>query len=433
MVTPPAHALPNNKVYYLGADSILAFNLGSILNQQGLRLATFAAPESLAAATATALPKVLILDLEQVPIGSTLRQFLDDLMPGAGQRPGLLCIAAQGAIEPHLRAIRAGAQGIYTAPVPVRDLADKVISISGVNGASRYRVLVVEDDPVQAKYIAALLTNAGMEPREVGEPLRVLDVIRAFRPDLVLMDLYMPDANGDELTAIIRAQDEFFDLPIIFLSSEQNQDRQMDALRVGADSFIVKPVQRKLLVDSIDHRIRMSRWLRERRQAASRRGSASGLLQTDQFLRQLDRHVRNGGVPQDGCGLLLIDLDSPQATLERLCFNGTERLLRGLEAEISNRMNTEESATRLGDFSYAVLAKREDAQALADLAERLRGLVSEAGSWPADEAATGITVSVGVGLFVPPADDALTMISRGQKAAMVARLVGGTASGSGPR
>jgi diguanylate cyclase (GGDEF)-like protein len=203
----------------------------------------------------------------------------------------------------------------------------------------------------------------------------------------------------------------------------------MDALRVGGDSFLAKPVQRKLLVDSIDHRIRMARWLRERRLAVSRRDAAAGLLQTDHFMRHLDRCVRASKTPGE-VGLLLIEIDSPQATLDRLGFDGTDRLSRRLEVELSNRMTPEECATRLGDFSYALLAKRDDTRALLDLAERLRHLLADTGSAdrtgsPAEATEYKTTVSIGIGRFAPAANDALTMLSRGQKAAMAAQAAGG--------
>jgi PleD family two-component response regulator/EAL domain-containing protein (putative c-di-GMP-specific phosphodiesterase class I) len=429
MLTPIKRGVANNHVYYLGDDTALCLDLGSLLNQKGLTLRIFAAPDALAAATAQTAPVVLILEMGKIPTGTTIEPFLNGLLANAAQRPELLCIAVQEAIETRLQAMRAGAQGVYLAPVSAGDLAQRVIQLSGIGDTGRYRVLVVEDDPAQAKYVALLLSNANIESRVVGEPLKVLDAIRSFRPDLVLMDLYMPDANGDELTAIIRDQDEFLDLPIIFLSAELDLDRQMDALRVGGDSFLAKPIQRKLLIDSIEHRIRMARWLRERRLAVSRRDAAAGLLQTDQFMRHLDRCVRSSGTPGE-VGLLLIEIDSPQETLDRLGFDGTDRLSRRLEIELSNRMTPEECATRLGDFSYALLAKRDDARALVDLAERLRDLLADSGSTghtgaPAEAAEHQTTVSIGIGRFAPAADDALTMLSRGQKAAMAARAAGG--------
>ena len=429
MFTTSTHAAPNNRVFYLGGDAVLGLDLGSLLSQQGLKLRTFDSPRTLAAAAERALPAVLIVELASLPPGGTLDGFLASLTPAPVRRPEVLCIAALEDIETRLQAVRAGAQGVFVAPVAAADLAQKVIQISGIGSGERYRVLVVEDDPAQAKYVALLLVNSGLEPRVLGQPLKILEAIREFRPDLILMDLYMPDANGDELTAIIRGQDDLFDLPIIFLSSERDLDKQMDALRLGGDSFIAKPVQRKLLIESIDHRIRMSRWLRARRQAVQRRDSATGLLRKDQFMRQLDRSVRAPAPAGEGCGLLQIELDDPQTVLDRLGMDGTERLLRRLELQLCQHMTSEESATRLGDFSYALLARRGDAQGLLDLAERLRRVLLTQDPGAADPVAPDgglpATLSVGVGLFAPAADDALTMISRGEKAVRAAREQGG--------
>ncbi|WP_295442087.1 EAL domain-containing protein [uncultured Thiodictyon sp.] len=432
MVNPYTHAAPNNRVYYLGADSLLGRDLGSLLNQKGLKLKTFESPDQLVSAAGQAAPAVLILELDRLPPHSTLEHFVTALIGVGADRPELICIAVAEDIETRLQAVRAGAQGVFVAPVAAADLAQKVIQISGIAGATQHRVLVVEDDPAQAKYIALLLSNSGFEPRVLSQPLKVLEAIREFRPDLVLMDLYMPEANGDELTAVIRDQDEFFDLPIIFLSSERDLDKQMDALRLGGDSFIAKPVQRKLLCESIDHRIRMTRWLRERRQAVNRRDAATGLLQKDHFMRQLDRCVRSPVPLGEGCGLLQIEIDSPHETLDRLGLDGTERLLRQLEIRLSNHMTPEESAARLGDFSYALLARRDDTQGLVELAERLRGALVDpvsngagASDDPAGASAAVTTLSIGIALFTPAADDAVTMISRGQKAAMAARFDGG--------
>ena len=367
---------------------------------------------------------MLILETSRIPAWTTIEGFLNVLLRDQSARPELLVISEQEDIEGRLQAMRAGAQGYYPAPVPVGDLAQKVIQIGGISGVNRHRILLVEDDAAQAKYVAALLTNAGMDARVLGEPLKVLDTIRSFHPDLILMDLYMPEASGAELTAIIREQDDCFDIPIVFLSSERDVDKQMEALRLGGDSFIAKPVQRKHLLDCIEHRIGMARWLNERRFAINRRDAASGMLQKDPFMRHLDRSIRNGGVLGQGCGLLLIEIDSPRQILDRLGIQGTERLLRAIEVQLSGHMTPEECAARMGDFSYALLARRENRERLDELAEKLCAAVART-SVQVDEQPVRPTASIGIGLYSPPADDAVTMISRGQKAAMAARIEGG--------
>ena len=85
---------------------------------------------------------------------------------------------------------------------------------AGLRGA---RVLIVEDDRSQALFAEGILRNAGMDSLVVLDALGVLPALEQFHPDLILMDLNMPDANGIELTALIREQDAFMQTPIVFL------------------------------------------------------------------------------------------------------------------------------------------------------------------------------------------------------------------------
>ena len=104
-------------------------------------------------------------------------------------------------------------------------------------------MLVVEDDPSQAEFAASIIRKSGIETAVVTNPLEVLDKLREFQPDLILMDIYMPEVNGIELTRVIREYNSFADIPIVFLSGEQDTDRQVDALSVGGDDFITKPIR----------------------------------------------------------------------------------------------------------------------------------------------------------------------------------------------
>ena len=100
------------------------------------------------------------------------------------------------------------------------------------------RVLVVEDDPAQADFVAAILNSAGYSTRIVIDPLTVIDIADNYSPDLFMIDLYMPGINGAELTAILREKQEYHSTPIILLSGEQETDIQRNALQQGANEFI---------------------------------------------------------------------------------------------------------------------------------------------------------------------------------------------------
>jgi signal transduction histidine kinase len=89
----------------------------------------------------------------------------------------------------------------------------------------------------------------------------MFEVLPDFKPDLVLLDLYLPGGNGIEIAQRIREQPAYAFLPIVFLSGEQDIDQRFDAIRVGADDFITKPVKPRHLVTTVESRIKRAREL----------------------------------------------------------------------------------------------------------------------------------------------------------------------------
>ena len=82
-----------------------------------------------------------------------------------------------------------------------------------------YRVLIVNDDEQISEFYVTLLQHAGMEAMVLNVPMKVLDALSNFRPELVLMDQYMPKIDGRELDAVIRQEAAFLSIPIVFLSA----------------------------------------------------------------------------------------------------------------------------------------------------------------------------------------------------------------------
>uniref|UniRef100_UPI00359384B0 response regulator n=1 Tax=Thiocapsa sp. TaxID=2024551 RepID=UPI00359384B0 len=364
-------AVSENRIFYLGVDSTLCTGLAILIRPAGLQLDAFEDLHALQAALGRAQARVLILDLRHIASATSPSGLIERLTGSAAAKPEVVCIADAENIETRLQVMRAGARGYFPTPVAVSDLAKRLVELSDSAKASQPRILVVEDDPLQAKYIALLLSKAGMEPHIVDRPLEILEKMHDVQPDLVLMDLYMPDASGTELTAIIRDHGDFFDTPIIFLSAETDPDKQLEALRVGGDSFLAKPIQREQLIGAIEHRIRMSRLLKDRRINADQGDAARGVLSKEAFLRSLDRVVRDREPLSPGVGLVLIELDRFQDVSDALGINGMERLLRQLEEKLADQLAPEESAAHLDDFTFAVLARRGAREALEGFGEQL--------------------------------------------------------------
>jgi DNA-binding response OmpR family regulator len=100
------------------------------------------------------------------------------------------------------------------------------------------RVLLIEDDPAVAAGIVDALTGAGHEVRHEGTGSAGLETARAETPDLVVLDLGLPDMDGTDVCRGIRM---FSTVPIIVVSARSEEIDRVLALEMGADDFLVKP------------------------------------------------------------------------------------------------------------------------------------------------------------------------------------------------
>lgn len=100
------------------------------------------------------------------------------------------------------------------------------------------RVLVVDDEPAIRRFLRTSLSAHGYRIEEAGDGQETLRLVPAFRPDLLILDLGLPDLDGVEVTRIIR---EWSNLPIIILSVREQEVDKIAALDAGADDYLTKP------------------------------------------------------------------------------------------------------------------------------------------------------------------------------------------------
>jgi two-component system, OmpR family, KDP operon response regulator KdpE len=103
---------------------------------------------------------------------------------------------------------------------------------------SGFRVLVVDDEPQIQRFLRPALTAAGYEVIEAGTGAQALKAIATMAPDLIILDLGLPDMDGKEVVQNVRGWSE---LPIIILSARDRESEKIAALDLGADDYIEKP------------------------------------------------------------------------------------------------------------------------------------------------------------------------------------------------
>ncbi|WP_343264456.1 EAL domain-containing protein [Luteimonas qiangzhengi] len=230
------------------------------------------------------------------------------------------------------------------------------------SGQPPYRVLVVEDDRSQGLFAESVLAGAGIQARAISDPAQVMHTLESMRPDLVLMDLHMPAIDGAELTDMIRAHATLAHTPIVFLTGDTDPERQFEALEIGADDFLTKPVRPRHLIAAVENRI-----MRARQQQAQR-AAANGNLDTGLLTRSRMFQRLAAAIPNDFGSLYLVQIEGMAALRERLGYSALEELLDAAARRIAG-LAGEHAAARINDNTFLVHA----AQAL-DIDEFARQL-----------------------------------------------------------
>ncbi len=111
-----------------------------------------------------------------------------------------------------------------------------------------YKIMVVEDDPSVSSALSSVLKSWGFDAIRVTSFENITEQFEKIRPDLILMDLNLPERNGFYWTSEIRKQSS---VPIIFVSSADESMNVVTALNQGADDYITKPFDMTVLVTKI--------------------------------------------------------------------------------------------------------------------------------------------------------------------------------------
>src|SRR5476649_592433 len=110
------------------------------------------------------------------------------------------------------------------------------------------KVLVVDDEVDVTELLAYHLKAKGFLVEAVNDPNRSIGLARTFLPDLVILDVMMPELNGIQICRMLRADPKLKRVPVIFLTAKAEENDRIQGLETGADDYICKPFSTKELV-----------------------------------------------------------------------------------------------------------------------------------------------------------------------------------------
>ncbi len=118
--------------------------------------------------------------------------------------------------------------------------------------SKKAKILVVDDNPHVLKLLSISLEKAGYEVHTAENGDEGFDAVKDIQPDLIVSDVMMPETDGIEFCWMVRESSEIPMVPFIFLTSLSDRDTEIKGFRAGADEYLVKPVDRKVLLEKVD-------------------------------------------------------------------------------------------------------------------------------------------------------------------------------------
>jgi two-component system phosphate regulon response regulator PhoB len=152
------------------------------------------------------------------------------------------------------------------------------------------KIMVVDDEPDVTALLAYHLKANGHAVQALNDPKRAVALAKEFQPDLVILDVMMPDVSGLDICRSLRADAQLKDVPVIFLTARTEENDRISGLESGADDYVCKPFSTKELM------LRVQSILRRRKAGAD--GVAGKLLEAGRIQLDPVRHeVKVAGRP----------------------------------------------------------------------------------------------------------------------------------------
>lgn len=242
-----------------------------------------------------------------------------------------------------------------------------LLDLIKTNEQEKYRVLIVEDSRVAVAVIQRTLHQHGMETYAISDPGNLIEVLESYRPDLILMDIYMPRFNGIEATRVLRQMPAYQALPIVYLSGETTVGMQVEALRLGGDQFLIKPFNPVLLAAVAKAKIERYR----EAQRSSQLDGLTGLLNHTAAKSRLQAMVGKMVTP-GSLIVAMIDIDHFKAINDTYGHPVGDQVIRGLAWLLRGRLRATDLVGRYGGEEFLIALNNVTAEQALSVLNRIR-------------------------------------------------------------
>ena len=377
----------------------LLAELSSIADGSGWR---FEAAETLSKAEGwlqTQSPSLVLLDIDKAGQWEKSLALLRALSARTPPIPTLVLMSEDG-LKDRVAIAQAGGQVALVKPVTTAQVWDAANQLLQRSRAAAVNVLAVDDDPIILSALRPMLEPWGVRVTGLEDPAHFWRLLNATQPDLLILDVEMPQFSGIDLCQAVRLDPTWQELPILFLTAHRDAETIHQVFAAGADDYVTKPIVGPELLTRITNRLERSRLL----QTLSSRDPQTGLPNYTQSRSELDYWIQSTASDRTACCLALLSMPDLRQVNRRYGHAVSSQVLQQWGDTVKAACRSNELLGYWGDGEFVIgfpnLNKTETRDRLSSLLAALRQQVF------ADSDGNRFQVSLGLGIAEHPGDGA---------------------------
>ncbi|MFP4122747.1 MAG: response regulator, partial [Coleofasciculus sp.] len=233
---PPTSSTYSARLLVIDDDQILSQHIEIEAKAWGLQVDSAPHPQAAKGAIALHPPDVILLDLTFADTQENGFELLAELAVQHSDIP-VLIFSSQNHLSSRVKAARLGAATFLQKPMTPPEILHAVTQAINQQKSGESNVLVVDDDPQILALLRHVLQPWGLNVTTLAHPQRFWDVLEAVSPDLLILDVEMPEYSGIELCQVVRHDLRWSNLPVLFLSAHTEVQTVQQVFTVGADDY----------------------------------------------------------------------------------------------------------------------------------------------------------------------------------------------------
>lgn len=260
---------------------------------------------------------------------------------------------------------------------------------------SASKILVVDDNPQNLQVVGNLLGPFGYDLQFVVGGENVLEVASTEMPDLILLDIHMPNVDGFEVCRRLQGSVETRDIPVIFLTAAyKDEESIVKGFEAGAVDYVTKPFFRQELLARIRTHLQLKKY-KEYLLEISIKDPLTGLFNRRRMTERIQEEWARVKRSKSCFALLLGDVDHFKVINDTYGHDCGDAVLTGIARTVEDSIRTQDMVGRWGGEEFLTILPDTTSEGGATVAEKLRRTI-ESSTWKCDEQMTHVTATFGV-------------------------------------